>query len=147
MAYLICVKNLDNVCGSLYRIAENKSDLDNINIRVDDYKIIEISQNDFDSVKLENKFFNYYNGNSVDYTTASNPFFKKIQHVQSYVNQSIAIIDQFLNNNINHSYYSKWNSYKTQLLTIDVNNYPLDKSIPKYFSDLGQNSLNTLQIP
>jgi hypothetical protein len=62
MEYLICIKNSDNISGSLYRIAENESDLNNLNIKIDDYKIIEISQNDFNLIKLGNKFFDYDSG-------------------------------------------------------------------------------------
>ena len=41
MSYFIFLKNLDNVSNSLYKIAENQSDLNNINIDQSQYKIIE----------------------------------------------------------------------------------------------------------
>ena len=57
--------------------------------------------------------------------------------------------EQFLNNNTNHSQYSIWNNYKNQLKSLNVKNiqYPLNKSLEQYFNDLGQTSLNPLQIP
>ena len=44
MAYFIFTKNLDDVEGTLYRIAENQSDLNNLNIIQSNYKIIEVNE-------------------------------------------------------------------------------------------------------
>ena len=51
MVYFIFGKNLDNIEGTIYRIAENQSDLNNLNILQSDYKIIEDSQSNFNLVK------------------------------------------------------------------------------------------------
>ena len=40
MAYFIFRKNTDNLQGNIYRIAENQSDLNNLNIEQSDYKVI-----------------------------------------------------------------------------------------------------------
>jgi hypothetical protein len=47
MAYFIFKKNSDGVVGSLYRIAENESYLNNLNINPSNYKVIEDSQSNF----------------------------------------------------------------------------------------------------
>ena len=44
MAYFIFGKNLNNVKGTLYRIAENQSDLNNLNINVADYLVKEVTE-------------------------------------------------------------------------------------------------------
>jgi hypothetical protein len=45
--------------------------------------------------------------------------------------------------------YSKWKNYYDQLSSLDLNTiqYPLNKSLEQYFKDLGQPSLNILQLP
>ena len=65
MAYFIFLKNLDNIEGTLSRIAETENDLNNLNIIKDDYKIIEESQENFDLVKFSKKSANKYNGNTI----------------------------------------------------------------------------------
>jgi (p)ppGpp synthase/HD superfamily hydrolase len=67
MAYFVFGKNLDNVSNTIYRIAENISDLNNLNITQDIYKIIEDSQSNFNSVKLGSKTVDKYNNNTITY--------------------------------------------------------------------------------
>ena len=55
MAYLIFLKDTNNIEGAVYRIAETQNDLDNLNIIKTDYKIIEISNDDFNLVRINNK--------------------------------------------------------------------------------------------
>jgi len=49
MSYFIFLKNSDNIEGTIYKIAENQSDLNNINITQSDYKIIQDSQENFNT--------------------------------------------------------------------------------------------------
>ncbi len=56
MSYFVFAKNFDNVSGTIYKIAENQSDLNNLNIILSDYKIIEDSQSNFNDFKLLNKY-------------------------------------------------------------------------------------------
>ena len=71
------------------------------------------------------------------------------EDLKSYIENSIEKINQFLNNNENHVDYSKWNSYKSQLEDLNLDNitYPLNKSLEQHFLDASQTVLNTLQIP
>jgi len=148
MSYFIFLKDLDNVEGTLYRIAENQSDLNNLNISQPIYKIIEDSQSNFNLVKFGNKFVNKYNNDVITYTDQSVLFTNK-EMLQNYVNSYKNQIKQFTNNNPNHPLFSRWNDYYNQLnnLNLDSITYPLNKSLEQYFSDLGQTSLNPLQIP
>ena len=66
MSYFIFTKDSDNIVGALYRIAENQSDLNNLNINESLYKIIEDSQSNFDLVKLGIKQVSY-NGSNINY--------------------------------------------------------------------------------
>ena len=147
MAYFIFDK-LENVDGSLYRIQENLSDLNNTNINQNDYKIIEDTQDNFNSVKLNTKSIIKYNNNIISYENLSITFQNKVilkTHIDDLNNQ----IKQFIDNNPNHPLFSKWNNYYNQLNNLNLDNitYPLNKSLEQYFSDLGQPSLNSLQLP
>jgi len=148
MSYFIFLKNLDNVEGTIYRIAENQSDLNNINIIQFDYKIIEDSTSNFNLVKFGNKIATKYNNNIITYIDQNISYTVK-ENLTSYVDNFKNEIKNFTDNNPNHPLFSRWNNYYSQLnnLNIDNINYPLEKSLEQYFNDLGQPSLNPLQIP
>jgi hypothetical protein len=147
MAYFIFNKYLENQEGSLYRIAENLTDKNNLNIIENDYKIIEDTQEKFLEVKFGKIIVEKYSNNTIFYKELSWNL-SKIQfslHIEQYKK----LIQDFLNNNFNHIYFQKWNTYLNQLNNLNLDNiiFPQQKSIEKYFDDLGQPSLNILQLP
>lgn len=148
MAYFIFTKNLENVEGSLYRFAENKIDLDNLNIDVSCYTVIEDNQINFNEIKNGNRAVLNYSNNKINFTD-SNIFLIQKKDLESIVNKLKKQIKEFTDNNINHPLYSRWNSYYNQLNDLNLDNisYPLNKSLEQYFSDLGQPSYNILQLP
>lgn len=147
MAYFIFLPNLDNVDGTLYRIAENQSDLNNLNISQSEYKIIEDTQSNFDLVKYGNKNIKY-NNNDIIYSEKITLFRNK-EELQYHINSLVNQIKQFLKNNPNHPLFNRWNDYSNQLTILNINSitYPLNKSLEQYLKDQGQVCLNPLQIP
>jgi hypothetical protein len=148
MAYFIFLKNLDNIEQTLYRIAENESDLNYLNIIQSDYKIIEDSQSNFNLVKLGNKSPVKYINNVITYVDQINLYHDEIELV-SYIDNLKNTIKNFIDNNPNHPLLSRWNNYYNQLNSLNLNSitYPLNKSLEQYFNDLGQPSYNLLQLP
>jgi len=148
MAYFVFGKNLDNTIGTIYRIAENQPELNNLNINQSDYKIIEESDENFNNVKLGNKFPIKYNNNIITFQNQT-VFFTKKEDLQKSIDQFKNQIRNFTENNPNHQLFSRWSNYYTQLnnLNLDSITYPLNKSLEQYFNDLGQPSYNILQIP
>ena len=148
MAYFIFSKNLDNISGTLYRIAETQSDLNNLNITQSEYKIIEDSENNFNLVKFNNKYVDKYNNNNIFYIDQITKFDSNDQ-LQTYVDGLKKKIKEFTDNNINHPLFDRWNNYYNQLNNLNLDNitYPLNKSLEQYFNDLGQPSFNILQLP
>jgi len=147
MAYFIFDK-LENVDGSLYRIQENLSDLNNTNINQNDYKIIEDTQDNFNSVKYSLKSVLKFNNNIIIYeNTPIVPIIKN--ELKFKINEIKNIINPFLKNNKNHPLFDRWNNYYNQLNSLDLDSitYPLNKSLEQYFNDLGQPSYNILQLP
>jgi hypothetical protein len=155
MAYYIFIKNLDNIEGSIYRIAENNSDLNNLNINQSDYKIIENNIQDFNDIKFFKKMPIKYINNDITFIDYEKPplndgnYFLNKTQLQQYITNFCNQIKQFLNNNSNHPLFSIWNNYYIQLnsLNLDIITFPLNKSLEQYFNDLGQTSLNPLQLP
>jgi len=148
MSYFIFLKNLDNVEGTIYRIAENQSDLNNINIIQSDYKIIEDSASNFNLIKFGNKIASKYNNNVITYTNQTISYEIK-ENLNFYIKDFKYQIKNFTDNNPNHLLFGRWNNYYTQLnnLNLDTITFPLNKSLEQYFNDLGQISLSPLQIP
>ena len=145
MAFFIFTKNSDNIENTLYKISENLNDL---NIVQDSYKIIEDTQENFNSVKYGTKCVTGYNNNTIQYNNCTSSFFSKedlLNHINSYKNQ----IKAFIDNNPNSSVLNIWNNYYNQLNSLNLNTitFPLNKSLEQYFNDLGQPSLNPLQLP
>jgi len=149
MAFFIFQNNLDNVENTLYRIAENENDLDNLNIIKSVYKIIEDSENNFNAVKFGIKYVSKYNNNSITFIDNQSINFKSKDGVRTYIDCLKLPIQQFLDNNLNHPLFNRWKDYYNQLnnLNLDSITYPMNKSIEQYFNDLGQPSYNILQIP
>jgi hypothetical protein len=148
MAYFIFLKDSDNLEGVCYRIAENQSDLNNLNINQSDYKIIEDTQSNFNLVKYGNKVPSKYNGNDITYYDITVSFINE-QILQTYINNFKNNIKQFTNNNPSHPLFSIWNNHYNQLSNLNLSTiiYPLNKSLEQYFNDLGQPSLSPLQLP
>ena len=148
MAYFIFNKNLDNIENTIYKIAENQSDFNNLNINQSDYKIIEDSAENFNLVKYGTKHALKYNGNNIILEDENNVFLVK-EHLENYVTNLKNSINAYLKYNPNHSLFNRWNDYYNQLSSLNLDNitYPLNKSLEQYFNDLGQPSYNILQLP
>jgi hypothetical protein len=147
MAYFIFIKNTENITADIYRIAEDQTYLNNININQNDYTIIQDSQSNFLNVKYGTKFPSTYSNNTITYIDLTWNFSKVT--LQDYINNFKNLIKQFTTVNPNHPLYNQWNNYYSQLNNLNLDNitYPLEKSLEQYFNDLGQPSLNPLQVP
>ena len=144
MAYFIFLKNSND----LSKIAENQIDLDNLNIEDEHFKTIEVSQSDFDAVKYQTKLVNKLDGNTVIYSDTSVNFADKPE-LSSYIDIVKIQINHFLYNNKNDIHFQKWNDYRKQLSSLDLNSitYPLNMSLEQYFNQQNKPSLNPLQLP
>ena len=150
MAYFIFKKNSENLSGTLYKIAENQTDLNSLNIDPSNFKIIEDSQSNFDDVKYGLKSVLSYSNNTINYLIVdTDSVFATKTDLKNYLDVLKNLISIFLENNKNHSKFNVWNSYYNQLNGLNVNNltYPITTSLEQYFKDQGQPSYNILQLP
>lgn len=148
MSYFIFQKNMDGVVNSLYRIADNENDLNNLNINKSDYKIVQDSQGIYNNVRYNKIRVTKYTGNNVSFENL-NFNYKAAIELNNYVQNVLQTIKFFLNNNPNHVDYVKWKNYYDQLLNFDYKSitYPFTISIEEHFQNISQPSLNPLQVP
>jgi hypothetical protein len=149
MPYFIFQKNSKGISGTVYRIAENDSDLNLLNIDKKDYSIIEDSLDNFNEVKYGLKFIEKYDDNNNIVFIEFSSVFNNKESLLGHLNNIKASIKCFLDNNKNHSQFNNWNNYLNQLnqLNLDTITYPLNKSLEQYFKDENKLSLNPLQLP
>jgi mRNA-degrading endonuclease YafQ of YafQ-DinJ toxin-antitoxin module len=149
MPYFIFNKNQEDISGTFYRMAENESDLNNLNIEITNYNIIQESLENFNNVKFQIKFPISYNISNVINYENLNPLFTRKENLEKIVNNLKQQINLFLKNNQNHPLFDRWNSYYNQLNSLDLEtiNYPLTMSLEQYFNNLGQPSYSVLQLP
>jgi hypothetical protein len=159
MYYFIFLQNLENIKGSIYRIAENQNDLNNLNIIISDYKIIQESEINFNNVKYGTKNILSYSNDVISYEENTPDYADFIkdniliktgkQKLKEYIDSQKEKIKEFLISNKNHLLHDRWNNYYIQLdnLNLDTITFPLNKSLEQYFTDLGQPSFHILQIP
>jgi hypothetical protein len=148
MSYFIFFKNSENINGVIYKIAENQSDLNLLNIRKEDYKIIQDSVVDFDSLKLNKKSPDKYIQETINYVDL-NFSFPKIDFLTSYINSLKISINQFLEVNSSHPSFSTWKNYYNQLNNLELKNitFPLNMSLEEYFKSINLPYYNILQLP
>jgi len=150
MAYFIFSKNLPNIRGTLYKITENISDLDNIIKNKEVYNIVETTQSNFDSLKFGTKIvISYDTNNNLIFEDIGDHGFRSKIELDNYISYFKNYIKNFLENNKNHIYYDKWNNYYNQLNDLDTTTfiYPFKITLEKYFDTLDKTSLSPLQLP
>jgi len=151
MAFFIFENNQNNISGTLYRIAENQYDLDNLNItNLSTYKIIQDTQENFNAVKYGTKSITGYQNDAIIYVNIESTLFADNQYtIDKYISNFKNLIKCFLDNNKNSLLYSRWNNYYNQLSNLDTSSIPLplNVSLEQYFYNLGQPSYNPLQLP
>ena len=147
MAYFIFNQLSGN---AIYKIAENDFDLNSLNIPKNDYLIVVADQNDFDSVRLNNKYVLNYNGSiQLEIIKNSTDRIGLLQSIKSNINQ----ISLFLDAQPQSVVFQKWLNYSNLLKNLDVNtiiptpNGFLEISLEQYLQNQGQTSLNILQLP
>jgi len=158
MSFFIFLKNpdnSDNFENKIYKIAENQSDLNNLNINLSEYKIVEDSQDNFNLVKYGIKFPSNYFNNSITYVDNRINYFDTItflldkKNLQTYISDFKIMIKYFTDNNPTHILYSRWTNYYNQLNSVNIDSIilPSNTSLESYFNNTQQPSFHYLQIP
>jgi hypothetical protein len=153
MAYYIFNKNSANIDNTIYKVAENISDYNDLNIFEDSYKVIINDQINFEDIKLGNKIIKGYdNNNNISFVVDTEQNLYSKYTLKEDILNTKEIIKNYLENNLSSSSYSKWKNYYNQLDSLLKNidtevTFPLRKSIPQYFKDKSLPYFSPLQIP
>ena len=149
MAYFIFRKNSDNLEGTIYRVAETSTDLNNLILNQSDYKIIEDNNVNFDNIKLNLISIQKYNNDSITFIEDNFPGFWNVEFLKSYVDEQKKAIESFTKNNSNHPYFNQWNSYYNQLNNLNFSDFtfPTTINLEQYFKNNNQPYFYSLQLP
>lgn len=134
---------------ALHKIAESSDELQNFNIVIDHYDLIEENNlQNFLDVKLNKKIVVKHENNSIIYQNITFEF-KNKEKLDKHVVSVKNTIKLFLDNNLNNPLFLKWNNYYNQLGSLDTSsiNYPLNTSLEEYFYNSNLPALNPLQLP
>lgn len=144
MPKLIFTKNIDVTKGTLYKIAKDQSHIDNnADWNQEDYNIVEISQSDFDAIKLESKNV-VFDGTNVTYE--DNPQDEYDQDHTRHKEHFIKELNQWLETNSSKPFASNVTSYRDYLVSLDESTIPVREGFAQWVNNQGQEVINLLEL-
>ena len=144
MPKLIFVKNNDITKGNLFKIAKDQSHIDNnADWNQEDYNIVDISQSDFDDVRLETKHV-IFDGTNVTYE--DNPQDEYDQDHASNKEHIVTILNYWLEVNSSKPFASNVTSYRDYLVSLDASTVPVREGLEKWINDQGQEVIHPLEL-
>lgn len=146
MAYLIF--NSEN---DLVKIAANDTEKNSLNINLSDYVTKDVSDADFNKVKLDTGFLEF-DGTNVTIADRTIPAdYNSKEAVDETIANLKKILNEFLSvkSNSENSRYTECKSYYDYLNGLDTSSmtFPLGKTWEQYCSDNSIPFINPLQIP
>jgi hypothetical protein len=153
MSYYV-FNNIENLNGTLYKVAENLNDL-NVILNSDAqqrYKIINNNSVDFNLIRKEIKLPVKFVGNEVIFLDKDlDHQYDTLKMVQDLINITKKPIKDWLDTHNEHVSYVKWNNFYNQLSNINLNSisYPTKLTLGEIFTSINSNSifLNNLELP
>jgi hypothetical protein len=158
MAYVIFANDASGVPGTISGICADDTALSKVIPSSSAYKVISITDDEFNNIKYRVKRADSYNGDDIVWHdtaptevppgSENSPGYMQ-EDIQDQIDNSIDAINKWVANYPDNPEVSTWNTYKTQLESTDISGwtYPTQTSIEKYYADNGQTSLNILQLP
>lgn len=167
MSKFIFIKNSDN----LYRIVENENDVIHYNHDSNFYDLVEVTSQNFNNFKLSkikilSKSNNQIVFENIQFISGPRPTLPETlpiieptgftnENLKSYIKNVLKILNEFLNVNNNHVFYSTLNSYKKMLENLNVDNLIAPNSsdlfryysLEQYLEESGITTFHPLQIP
>ena len=130
--------------GKLHKIAKDQNHIDNnSDWHLDDYDIVEVSQSDFDAVRLSLKSVNY-DGTNVTYEDITYDGYD-IEHGNDK-SRILEDINSWLENNSSKPFASNVTSYRDYLNSLDVSSIPATEPLEKWINDQGQEVISPLEL-
>ena len=144
MPKLIFAKNTDVTKGNLFAIAKDQNHIDNnADWNQADYNIVEISQTDFDSVRLENKNV-LFDGTNVTYE--NNPQDEADQDHSTTKEVIVKRLNEWLDANSSKPFATNVTTYRDYLVSLDASTIPVREGFNQWVNDQGQEVINILEL-
>lgn len=126
MAKVLFLKDSENAVGSVFRIAANDAEVANLNI-VDTslYTIKDISDADFNAVRLNEKEIVSYSGDTINTSSLDINFFYQ-SDLQRKIDVTVSLLDKALTDYPSNPNASKWTAYKNAITGINVSSLITD---------------------
>jgi hypothetical protein len=118
-------KDSENELGSLIRIAEDELDAQHLNLDLNVHTVKDITEEDFNLVRLNEKEIISYTGNVVNFQIKVN-LFNTREGLQRYIDDVSSLIEDNLIKNSNHPKSEKWIAYKNAIKSINVSSVITD---------------------
>lgn len=146
MPKFIFTKNTDAIHGRLFRIAKDQAHIDNnAGWNTDLYEIVDVSQTDFDAVKLYQKDVETYDGTNIGYRT-SNFSEMTTEQQDAYKNQVLEIINKWLEENSSKPFATNVTNYKNYLNSLDISTIPSTTNLEQHINSQGEEVINILEL-
>jgi uncharacterized protein YktA (UPF0223 family) len=136
--------------NQVYKIAENETDKNNLNCSYPPYKVVSISDSDFNKIKIHIADVNYVNDSFSIVDKIENETHYSSETLQNYHNGLKKNLEQFMqSNSSSHVFYTRVNNYFNLLNTFNYSNiqFPLNSSWETYCEQNSIEFLSPLQIP
>tara|TARA_R110000751_G_scaffold22689_4_gene63682 strand:- start:1956 stop:2396 length:441 start_codon:yes stop_codon:yes gene_type:complete len=145
MPKFIFNKNDEVTEGRLVFIAKDQAHIDdNAGWELNLYEIVDVSQSDFDSVKLYQKYVTY-DGTNITYIDQSSSEQTQEQY-DIYKNNILKSLNYWLEKNSNKPFTTNVTNYRDYLISFDVSGITSPKRLEKHLNDQGQEVINVLEL-
>lgn len=146
MPKFIFNKNTDTTKGRLFKIAKDQAHIDNnAGWNTDLYEIVDVSQTDFDAVKLQQKNITTYDGTNIQYETSSFSEMTTEKHT-AYKNQILEIINKWLEENSSKPFATNVTNYKNYLNSLDISTIASTTNLEQHINSQGEEVVNILEL-
>jgi len=142
MAYVITNQNM------LYKIAADDTAKSNLNINESDYEIVNISDADFNKIKLGIGKLEYSNGSYSVVDIENGNIITSEKNLISIIDNYVRFFDNWLNNNSGNVNYNKVLNFCNFLKSFDTSqfSYPTNHTFEQYLNDNSIDFITPLQI-
>jgi len=151
MAYVILSKQLE--LNSICKIAANDTDLNNLNIYQNDYRVISISDSDWTLLQKDLLVVESSTEDSVTFQAITKDTTNGVHSEESLRQNITNLIEQinlFLKNNQSHPDKTEWESFKSYMENFDYSQitFPMHQTFWEFCADQpGLQWRNILQLP
>jgi len=145
MPKIIFNKNSEVTEGRLFRIAKDQAHIDdNAGWNHDLYEIVDVSQTDYDQVKLGAKSITNFDGTNITYANTSYQMSPE-QH-STYKNTVLNQLNSWLENNSSKPFATNVTNYKNYLNSLDISTIPSTTNLEQYINSQGEEVVNILEL-